>query len=356
MNKEKIIQLLIQKKTGAITLADRIALDEWLEKDRDGAAMSQMMDELYEIRFAPDIPSVETALKESNEKLNYAIEREGSRERDQQGFYFLRRRRVAIIVSVAALLLVIVGISWFLFIGHSSLYSTDNIVEVKRGAKTNLVLPDGSKVWLNADSRITYGSDFGKTTRNVRLSGEAYFDVVKDSNRPFVVQTDALDVRVLGTVFNVRAYSDENSTQAVLLRGSIEIVFKRNNKERIFLKPNEKVIVRNDYSKETAISKQTVNIPKITIVNVLPDKIDSTTPETQWLKNRLLFDQDRLADIVPVLEKWYGVTIEVKDSSLLQRRLSGRFENEGLKEVLESFKLAMKFQYRIDNNVVSLYN
>ncbi len=356
MTKEKIIQLLIQKKTGVITLADRIELDEWLKKDGDAAAMSQMMDEFYEIRFVPDIPSIETALKESHQKLNCAIETDGFRKRDQQEFNFLRRRGIAVIVSVAALLLVLAGISWILFIGRPSLYPTDNIVDVKKGAKTNLLLPDGSKVWVNSDSRITYKSDFGRTSRELRLSGEAYFDVVKDSNRPFVVHTDALDVRVLGTVFNVRAYSDESSTQAVLLKGSVEIVFKRNHKERIFLKPNEKVIVRNDYSKKTTISKETVNIPKITIVNVLPDKIDSTTPETQWLKNRLSFDQDRLADIVPVLEKWYGVAIEVKDSSLLNRRLSGRFENEGLKEVLESFKLAMRFQYRIDNNIVSLYN
>src|SRR4029078_631833 len=98
-----------------------------------------------------------------------------------------------------------------------------NTVSTKRGSKSKVQLPDGTQVWLNADSRIAYNEKFQGNLREVTLEGEAYFDVVRDEKRPFVIHTAAIDIKVLGTAFNVRSYANEKNTETSLIRGSIEV-------------------------------------------------------------------------------------------------------------------------------------
>ncbi len=103
-----------------------------------------------------------------------------------------------------------------------------NEIVAKRGTKTKIILPDGSQVWLNSDSKLSYGARFNDTIREVSLEGEAYFDVIKDKNRPFVVMTNALNIRVLGTTFNIKSYAQDATIETTLIRGMIEV---RKNKE-----------------------------------------------------------------------------------------------------------------------------
>lgn len=222
-------------------------------------------------------------------------------------------------------------------------------------SKSNMVLPDGTKVWLNADTKISYS--LRNNGREVELDGEAYFDVVKDKNHPFIVHTKAIDIKVLGTAFNVRAYSKEHNTQATLLHGSIEVLLKKKNNEKLFLSPNEKIVIRNDL--DTTPVRVTDNagksISEMELVKIEPNPVDSGFLETQWLKPYISFDQQELQDIIPMLENWYNVKITVHTPALLQRRFSARIENESLEEILESFRLASNLRYTINNNNVTLY-
>jgi transmembrane sensor len=94
-----------------------------------------------------------------------------------------------------------------------------NEIKTTNGSKTNLVLPDGTKVWLNAGSNMTYDKDYGVNIREVNLTGEAYFDVIKNPKKPFIIHTGKIDIKVLGTAFNVRCYPDEKNTETSLVRG-----------------------------------------------------------------------------------------------------------------------------------------
>jgi transmembrane sensor len=118
-------------------------------------------------------------------------------------------------------------------------------VGTKKGSKSHIVLPDGTNVWLNADSKIIYPGNFQGETREVSLVGEAFFDVVKNVNKPFIIHTGTMDVKVLGTAFNVRSYPGEMTTEASLLRGLIEVTLNGTEKKKILLKPNEKLTVLN---------------------------------------------------------------------------------------------------------------
>ena len=117
-----------------------------------------------------------------------------------------------------------------------------------------MLLPDGSTVWLNAGSRLTYDSLYGTTLREVTLSGEAYFDVVKNPKKPFIIHTGKINIRVLGTVFNVKSYPEEQTIETSLIKGSIEVSFPSQPSKKIILKPNQKLIIDKT---ETNASKNT---------------------------------------------------------------------------------------------------
>src|SRR5690606_31670859 len=116
-------------------------------------------------------------------------------------------------------------------------------IVAERGVRKQLVLPDGTKVWLNADSRLVYDGLLEGDTREVRLEGEAYFDVTRNVNRPFIITTDKISIRVLGTTFNVKAYPDDARTEATLISGEIELSVNDRPREKILMQPNEKVAV-----------------------------------------------------------------------------------------------------------------
>lgn len=215
-----------------------------------------------------------------------------------------------------------------------------------------VVLPDHSKVWINSDTRLNYDESFGKGLREVTLEGEAYFEVEKNKDLPFIVHTSNMDVKVLGTAFNVRSYANEANAQTTLVRGSVQI--KLLNKEagkKIMLRPNEKVIVRN-------AAYHAVDAPdtaEVAVVAVNRNGADSLIYETQWVSNKLAFENERLEHMLPVLERWYNITIIMKRKAPVQRTFSGVFDNDSIDDVLKTLKLTMGFDYRKDNSLVYIF-
>lgn len=222
-----------------------------------------------------------------------------------------------------------------------------------RGSKSvSIRLSDGSTVWLNAGSSVTYPVIFEKNERNVELSGEGYFDVVKAPSLPFIVKTAAFDIKVLGTAFNVRAYTNESNSQTTLLRGSVEVIIKNKNRNKVILVPNEKVVVQNNTSTS---DKHPVLKSGYKLLNVAINKKDSIVAETEWTKNRLAFKQEKFEDIIPVLERWYNIKIEVRQSVSASRLYNGTFENDSLKDVLESLKIVIGFNYTIEKDKLIIF-
>jgi len=230
-------------------------------------------------------------------------------------------------------------------------------ISTKNGFKTNLILPDGSKVWLNAGSSLTYDSAYGKNIREVALSGEAFFDVVKNKEKPFIIHASKINVRVLGTEFNVRAYPSDKTTEASLIRGSIEVTFKDKPSSKIILKPNEKIVVDNDrYLRDILTNSHPVSqeklheIPGVDVKKLTYENKTGTIIETSWVENKLIFQDEAFDDLARQLERWYGVSIIFKNDRLKENRLTGSFKNETIRQALDALKFTASFNYGIDNS------
>jgi transmembrane sensor len=235
--------------------------------------------------------------------------------------------------------------------------SPGNIVSTKAGSKTQVTLPDGTQVWINADSRIKYDEHFTGKYREVYLSGEAYFDVVRDTSRPFIIHTRSLDVRVLGTSFNVRSYPYEKTTETALIHGSVEVTLHNNPAQKIILKPNEKLVVNNDDSLQSPSNKTDAAIePMLTLSKVRFNKTDSSSSvETMWVDNKLAFENETFEKMVIEMERWYNVTFRIKNEQIKKLHFTGVFVGKSLVEVLEALSYSRQFHYEIKDGKVTVW-
>jgi transmembrane sensor len=241
-------------------------------------------------------------------------------------------------------------------------------VSTKNGSRTKIQLPDGSTVWLNSSSKLVYDNEhFGTGIREVSLTGEAYFDVVKNPAKPFVIHTAKMDIKVLGTAFNVKCYPGEKTTETSLIRGSVEVTLK-DRQEKIMMKPNEKLIINNEDSKQAVIAGTAVveNDPVKKITPLLKAKpiielrqvtlypADNSIVETGWVENRLVFSSETLEEIALKMERWYGVTIIIANEKLKRELLTGSFEKETIYQALDALQLTTPFTYKMGKNIITI--
>jgi transmembrane sensor len=149
-----------------------------------------------------------------------------------------KNSRIIKLGSLLAAACLMLGVFWFTRKETIAPGKPNEITAPKNGI-SKIQLPDGSRVWLNMGSKLTYSNDFGTNQRKVSLVGEAFFDVVKDSERPFVVTTPTISIRVLGTKFNVRSYNNDKTSEAALIRGKIELTILKNPEKKIILSPQK---------------------------------------------------------------------------------------------------------------------
>lgn len=226
----------------------------------------------------------------------------------------------------------------------------------KKAERKTFVLPDGSTVILNADSEILLDKNFNAQNRTLELIGEAYFDVVHNKALPFIVKTSRMDVKVLGTAFNVKAYKGDVSSETALIRGSIELSLKNENR-KVTLSPNEKYLLRTSTPEATA-SSQIQNTPSSTTSGLLPVRVskkDSVIAEVSWAENKLVFVDERFEDLVKQLSRWYGLTIEIADPSLKEILYTASFRNEGIEDVLSALQFTKTFTFERKNETIMIY-
>ncbi len=282
-----------------------------------------------------------------------------------------RSKRKFAFLGVAAVLLLFVAGLWFWNSNNkgedkirntSSNPSLVTAFETHYGEQHKVVLKDGTKVWLNADSKLTYVSDF-KTDdkREVSLSGEAYFEVSQKAHQPFIVHTKGMNIIVLGTSFNVKAYPKEQAFETTLVDGSVKVQLNADPSKEIRLKPEEKITVFNDLKKhpvhkisDSLLSK--ASIPKFSVSEVYKDPhLDGKILETVWRQGKLAFKNERFESLALQLNHRYGVTLHFEDKALKNYKYTGIFTKESLEEALKALQLTSPshpFQYRIQNKTV----
>jgi transmembrane sensor len=239
--------------------------------------------------------------------------------------------------------------------------SNKNEIFTKKGSKTNIRLPDGTQVWMNADSKITYPDNFRGAIREVQLTGEAFFDVVKDKSRPFVIHTRTVDIKVLGTAFNVRSYPDEKKTETALIRGLVEVTLVNRPDKKIILHPNEKLSVDNttvnSHSTQEAAGSKDLHEPGLQLGKINFLAADSSAVATAWINNKLVFDDEPFDQVASKIERWYNINMVIKQDALKNLRFSAEFEKESLQEVMEALRMTTgRFAYRISDGTVTVYS
>jgi ferric-dicitrate binding protein FerR (iron transport regulator) len=234
-------------------------------------------------------------------------------------------------------------------------------IEVPYGSKSRVVLPDGSSVNLNSGSDLMYSSlSFDSISRSVSLIGEGFFSITKDIERPFYVNTRGIKLKVLGTTFNVKAYPDDNTEEATLVSGKVEIFASSDKTESgkpIVLKPNQIAIF--DKSKN---SFESINKTHSTNDQIVPAKLKTINSQTflkteqtiGWKENRLIFDNEQFSSLIVKIERWYDVKIVVNYPELNSARFTGKFDRETLEQVLKALATVTPFNYNIKQNLITI--
>lgn len=245
------------------------------------------------------------------------------------------RRFMTYLTRVAAVLFIPLAIALYFNIQKDAGDMGIQTISTPLASKTNFMLPDGSHVYLNAGSSLSFPKNFTGDKRLVKLNGEAYFDVVK-SKLPFEVETSALKVKVYGTAFNVMSYKNAQP-EVTLERGKVSVTSAAG--EQKFLNPGEQARI-DTLSRNVSISKVETDL------------------FTSWINNKLKFKNEPLGDVIERLERWYNISIEIEDESLAQKRLNATIEYESISEVMELLEitLPLKFEYKKNERKLVIKN
>ncbi|WP_341837882.1 FecR domain-containing protein [Chitinophaga pollutisoli] len=224
----------------------------------------------------------------------------------------------------------------------------------KAGERKSFQLPDGSKVVLNAASTLRLEPGFHNGKRELTLEGEAFFDIAQDVSAPFVIHTEDMDITVLGTAFNVKAYKDDQTVETALIRGRVRVDMPAG--QQIYLQPKEKLVIarQTESSDIQPLQPQRADMRKapggyaIDSLTHIPQ--DSAIVELSWVDNRLIFADESFGDIARKLERWYGVQIRFETETLRGYHFTGHFNKETLHRVLEVMQLSRPFGFRFEND------
>jgi len=359
MSQTRFWHLLAKKISGEASSEEFQELEDLIKQNPDWAYQAEHISHFWKFKKENHNQESELAFKKHMLRMKEEgidLPPQEISQPDLPVNYINKRRRLAIYsVSIAATVIFLVaGLVWLTSDKKKSpLVREKSFSEVSSpiGSKTKLVLPDSTVVWLNAGSKLTYNEQFGTTNRNTTLIGEAFFDV-KKSTVPFIIHANKMQIKVLGTAFNVRAYPDEKTTETSLIRGRVEIRLDKKPDRPFILEPNEKLIVSNEQQDEIKTKVQSKD--PLVVYKTLTRTVDSTIVETSWVHNELIFQDEDFREIAMKIEKRYGVAIEFKDEKIANERLSGTFTSETIQEALNALQLATKFHYTIKGNLITI--
>jgi ferric-dicitrate binding protein FerR (iron transport regulator) len=233
-------------------------------------------------------------------------------------------------VAVACILFCF-GISFYFLQGGQQVSSGYLTIKADRGQKASMELPDGTLVWLNSDTKMKYSNTYNHKDRIVKLDGEAYFEVAKDLDKPFIVQVNDMEIEALGTAFNVKAYAIDDHIYATLMEGKVAVI---TGSDRTLLSPNEHL----SYSRNTHKSVKT------TLYN--------TDLVSAWQNGRIVFSGETLGEAAVMLERIYNIRIIFETDDIKTYTLLGTIKNNSLSNVFEIMSLTVPITYTITDNSV----
>jgi len=357
MGKSRFIELMAKSMGKTATTEELAELNTFLEQFPESKKMHQVTAALKGSAKQPDNVK-QKDISTKLEELWYKIK---SSDEDSNTFNSTSKVKSLFNWQWAAAAILVLGIAGGLFYtwkfrqAGQAARLVMHEVRVPYGKTQKLVMSDGTKVMLNAGSVFTYPETFTKNTRDVTLNGEGFFEVTHNAKRPFLVHTNALTVKVLGTVFNVKAYNNDKNIETTLLKGKVQVELENNPEKNIVLLPNEKLLVANNQTpthsqgtgnlKEAKIEYQVITLPAV--------KADEIK-ETAWLDNRILFTNELFEDVAKQIERKYNVQIVFENRALETEQISGLLDKESLQDALRIIEITTPFNYHLDGKTVYL--
>jgi len=258
------------------------------------------------------------------------------------------------------------GLTYYFVRKPADIPSNPVSISVPLGARSNITLPDGSKVWLNAGTTLKYDQNYGQKERRLYLSGEAYFDVAKDKLHPFFVQTPRLMVSALGTKFNIKAYSDEKTISVTLEEGKIDVAMinKNGRREKVRLNPNEKIVyfkeikesevyIESDDDKaKQEIRPEKSRSLKLQDANILTNV--QTELFTSWKDPRWIIEGEPLGTLAPKLGRRFNLKFVFENTELKKYKFSGTIANETVEQILKAMRLTAPLDYKLNKDTINL--
>ncbi|MBN8786354.1 MAG: FecR family protein [Terrimonas sp.] len=357
---DRLWYLLARKMANEITAAENKELITLLQANPDALYAQEVLSQQWHDGYKKfSSKDADDAFNKHQLRMQKAINDDTIPEYENNTRENLQRKGMIILwryVFVAAAC-ILVALIWFKW--NNQLKPPAKVEDLQQlvtqyGSKSQLILPDGTKVWLNGGSTLDYPKQFSGLLREVTLEGEAFFDVTENKQQPFLVHTKTFTVKVLGTAFNIRAYNDEDSASASLIRGSVEVELNARKNNKVLLRPNEKLVVSalpaiaepGETAANTGVTPSVVEVKKSLVTT---DRFN-TVAETAWVDNKLVFKNKSFKQIALVLEKWFAVEIDFKNENRKKLNLSGTFDGENLDEILKAFMEtgASTFSYKKD--------
>lgn len=320
-------EVLVAFLKGELDAAEAEAVEAWYDRS---AANRRMLGQVYYILYVSD---------RINDAAGIDVER--SLRQFKRRMHAGRRislRRSAVRIAAAAVVASVLLAGGLTTVLLSKRLAQPVTVVTQLGERSQVVLPDGTKVWLNSSSSVEYVAPFFSRQRRVKMEGEAYFEVEHDRRAPFVVSTNGLDVEVLGTRFNIRNDDNDHRVTTVLLEGAVKASASGHGQASVRLHPAQQLV----FDTRTHAMRLT--------------DCPSAERSINWIDGRFCFEHDTFGEIVAELKRYYNVDIRFMDTRLRDMRFSGNFRVEdGIYHIMSVLQLTYKFNYRIVGNDIELY-
>lgn len=237
-----------------------------------------------------------------------------------------------------------IAVIFLIGIGAYLINNTNNIVDNKKndnpycffvspGQKGTILLADGTKVYLNSDTRISFGNDYNMDSRKVNLDGEAYFEVAKNPHKKFIVSCKGIEVEALGTEFNVKGYKSDSLITTTLARGKVKV---SNEKQSLILLPKD--VATYNPNKQSLVAST----------------VDDISIADFWRSGQLVFKGETLSSISKTLERMYAVKIHIKDDKLKRMKFTGTIQNNSLNNVMHIISLSYPIRYRVADSTITI--
>jgi len=336
-----------------------------LAADPELASTVEQMTEAWQLPADDEMQQALTSFARLDKKVREGKADDGDLEEERSTgltpvYPLVKRNDFRRIFAVAASVAVLMVATWFFFLrGNKPVGGTSALAarEVQNSAAEDmkeLTLPDGSLVKLNSFSKLEYDSSFDGDTREVWLSGEAFFDVAHNEAKPFIIHSGRVNVRVLGTAFNVKAYPDQKNVETSLIRGSVEVTVNDEPGKKYLLKPNQKLVVPFVADPvDSVVKNSSRDEAKLSPLHALPDGgAKQVIAELAWMDNKFAFYELSFRDLADELEQRYNVKIGFEDKGLESLIFTGVFMKQSLKQVLYALSMASPFSYRIEKETV----